>query len=134
MLKGPIINILNESHLNLFHEKLLFLGKEADLEPTSLSDKAISSLPTKKETKGILKKNFSKKKTVIPSFFKELNKIKLVKQAIKKLRKNSTLAFSDKLKKNQYQIIGDPINEHKIIENGFEFKVNKFSLFFSLKT
>lgn len=61
------------------------------------------------------------------SFFSEINKIKLVRLAIEKLKKSSIYFQVNNLKKIHYHIIGDLANENKEIEQA---ALEKFEVIF----
>lgn len=61
------------------------------------------------------------------SFFGEINKIKLVRLAIEKLKKSSIYFQVNNLKKIHYHIIGDLANENKEIEQA---ALEKFEVIF----
>ena len=113
-MKGPFVKSVNPS-LNQFHEMRLLVGQENEI---SISTPTLLETKSKEGIKGILKKNTVKKAKTLKanSIFREINKIKLVKMAVKKFRKGLANSFFGKLLKIHFQIIGDPVN----VQDGFE--------------
>ena len=127
MSSGPKLNPQQADRLFSFHDQILIHGQEEsvksfnskstqnminnltmvplpDFENSRISDKMVKSANSRK-----FSENKKEKKEL--SFFKEMKKVKLVKQAVEKLTAN--LNQMDKLKKINYQIIGDSVTETK---------------------
>lgn len=124
MNSGPKLYPKNEESILSFHEKILLQGEDQSVNssnsPSTINifkefnniaspemensrvlaklDDSGQSLERKKE----LKKDF---------FFREVKKVKMVKKAVTKL--TSQITRTNKLKKINYQIIGDPVTETK---------------------
>lgn len=127
MMKGPCVERLNQSSLNQFHEMRVLVGQENEILTPTLQE-----TKSKEGIKGILKKNTVKKAKTLKgssmfSMFREINKIKLVKMAIKKFRKGLANSFFGKLLKIHFQIIGDPVN----VQDGFD-KFSAKKVFFNI--
>ena len=112
-MKGPCVERSNQSSLNNFHEMRILAGQENEILTPTLQE-----IKSKEAIKGILKKSTVKKAKTLKgnSIFMEINKIKLVKMAVKKFRKGLANSFVGKLLKIHLQIIGDPVN----VQDGFE--------------
>ena len=127
MSSGPKLNPLHAVSLFSFHDQILIHGQEEsvksfnskstqnminnltmvplpDFENSRISDKMVKSANSRKFSE-------NKKENKELSFFKEMKKVKLVKQAVEKLTAN--LNQMEKLKKINYQIIGDSVTETK---------------------
>lgn len=122
MLRGPKIDCLNESSLPIFQDQ--FFNKsdqEAPLSstfsnPLTCENRITFKISPKidlKQASGTLKSILTLPKK--PSMYSQLQRANLVKRAIRKLRKASV--FMSKLRKAHYQIIDDPVHEHKPYHN-----------------
>lgn len=135
MNSGPKLNPQHADSLFSFHDQILIQGQEEsvksfnsksthimlnnltmaplpDFDNNRISDKMVKSTDSKKCSE-------KKKKNNAFSFLREIKKVKLVKQAVEKLTAN--LTQKEKLKKINYQIIGDSVTETKA-SNWFDGK------------
>ena len=122
MQRGPKIDCLNESSLPIFqHQFFNKSEQEAPISstfsnPLTCENRITFNISPKidlKQASGTLKSILTLPKK--PSMYSQLQKANLVKRAIRKLRKASVLM--SKLKKAHYQIIDDPVHEHKPYHN-----------------
>ena len=122
---GPKLFLHDEKTINVFHDQMLLNGLDQSI---NLSNSPILKLKNDeikifcfKSEKGLTNENLSRSdmknnpsEFKIPkekSFFSELRKMKLVKMAIKKLNNFNTFSFAQRLRKINYQIIGDNAKE-----------------------
>lgn len=119
---GPKIDCLNESSLPIFQDQ--FFNKSEQETPISSTFSngltcenrvtfKVSPKIDLKQTSGTLKSMLTLPKK--PSMYSHLQNANLVKKAIRRLRKASV--FMSKLRKAHYQIIDDPVHEHKSYNN-----------------
>lgn len=110
-MKGPKLsysdNPLASFNLFLQDKRETIEAPQADICKQS-TNKKVSFFPTRMDFSSITQKNFFKSKTNV---FKQLQKVRLVKRAINRLRSRNFLF--QKLKKNHLQIIGDVVHESK---------------------
>ena len=111
--------VKNSSNIVKNSSKNIITDKEV-VKPTAKAKKFI----TFKNTIKLIEDRIVKKGV---SFFSEINKIKLVRLAIEKLKKSSIYFQVNNLKKIHYHIIGDLANENKEIEQA---ALEKFEVFF----
>lgn len=117
---GPKLFVHGENTINAFHDQLLLNGLDQSVTPSDsplLKQKIVEfkNLCFKSE-KGLTTENLSRSEKNNPSefktpkdvsLFKELRRLKLVKIAINKLNNLNTSGFVQRLRKINYQIIGD---------------------------
>ena len=147
-MKGPKVDY--ESSISNFHDLIFSKGKNQSLENLERETPSNLNFALSKENKiatsPIFESNDSptlnldKKMTTHnkcntyigleantgkKSIFKELKKINIVKKALNKMRKNSTLNKKNQLTKLHYQIIGDisHIQDHKHTTKENKYKV-----------
>lgn len=121
---GPKLFLHDEKPINVFHDQLLLNGLDQSIIPSSplfkqkndeIKNPCFKSeigLTIENLSRSDMKNNASEFK--IPkekSFFSELRKLKLVKIAITKLNNFNTFSFVQRLRKVNYQIIGDNAKE-----------------------
>lgn len=123
MNSGPKLDPKNEESILSFHEQILLQGQDQSvnsfnspstinilkefnyLASPEIENSRVARFEDSKqstERKKELKKDF---------FFREVRKVKMVKKAVTKLTAN--IIGTSKLKKINYQIIGDPVTETK---------------------
>ena len=122
---GPKLFLHDEKSINVFHDQQLLHGLDQSVNPSSSpllkqQNDEIKNLGFKSE-KGITTENLSRSEMKnnpselkIPkekSFFREFQKLKFVKIAVKKLNNFNTSRFVQRLRKINYQIIGDNAKE-----------------------
>lgn len=144
---GPKLFPQDEKTIIVFHNQLLLHGLDQSVKPSNspllkeqpdenknLCFKSEKGLTTENLSRSDMKNSPSEFK--IPkekTFFREFQKLKLVKMAIKKLNNFNSFRFVQLLKKINYQIIGDnakEFNERSSLQV-FLKKTNKY-LFLNL--
>lgn len=117
MFLGPKIDCTNSSSLPNFQDQ--FFRKSEQETPLSSScsngqtfeNRVTFNIPPKLDLNPAktLKTNILSQPVNRPSIFSQMQKAKLIKRAIIRLRKSSV--FHSKLKKTHYQILDDPVHQ-----------------------
>ena len=117
MFLGPKIDCTNSSSLPNFQDQ--FFRKSEQDTPLSSSfsngqtceNRVTFNIPPKVDLNptSTLKTKIMSQLVSSPSIFSQMQKVKLIKRAILRLRKSSV--FHSKLKKTHYQILDDPVHE-----------------------